>query len=254
MTNSYARGLVFRRLAAISGQTITANTVDIISVKCVKHKLGNTEITLKAKSTSSFKGNKVYFYDRVPMPDTAVEPTVEIGDRKLAWTWELLDLIYESTGIRHLKEEIVNERINSRDRLYIAFSDQHPYWLGGFYVNLVKELPKAEISVNKPIWQRKPATTLFDEQSFSNDAAVLKSQVVGKTPSAALGGILNAKCRLGWVSTDDVSGFNLGGSKVTYNGPAAKVSAAKHKGMQLLQISLDAERCSNTYGELMLYY
>jgi len=252
--NSYARGLLFRRLSDLSQLTITADTVTITAIESVKHKAGNTKIILTAKNVNFFKGQKIYYYDRHVLPVPKDVLYVPLEGRRVAWTWELLELIYAATGIRHLKEEIVNERIKDPNKVTITFSNDHPYWLGGFCISLTDK-PKVCV-VPSPLNAEtaQNANTLFDNIVFTKHADVLKTYSVGDTALDALCEVLNDVNEIGWCYKECSQHYNLMGSRVLYNGPANKVAAAKYPTRKLLRIALNKTTCSRYYGELMLYY
>lgn len=253
MVNSYARGLLFRRLSALSGLSINNDTVEIKSIEAVKSLAGNTRITLTAKPGSFFAGTKILHYDRERLCSPSDELMVYIGDRKLAWTWELLEHIEASVGMRHLTSEIVNARLSDPIKPFISFANNHPIWLGGFGVTLIREMPKPDTNV-KPDQTKRLANTLYDTVSFVDCGNVLKGFKVGQRLPFGFESVLNSKLTLGWVDSQEPAAFNIRNAVVLYNGPAGKVSSAKHKTMQLLRVSLDSSANRRVYGELFLYY
>lgn len=254
MANSYARGLLFRRLTELSGLDINANTVNIVEITSCKHRAGNTKITLEAKSGGFFTGQKVYYYDRVSLVTPIDALYVPLNGKRVAWTWEIVDLLFETTGIRHLKEEIVNERIKDPQRVWMAFSNSHPYWLGGFYINLVNTMIAPPVTITEPSKTPQLANGLFSQNTFTSISKTLKSLKVGDSPPEALCEALNDVNDLGWCYIKTLIEHNLMGSTVLYNGPSAKLPLTKHRHLNALKLSLNPEYCTTPYGELILYY
>lgn len=252
--NSYAKGLLFRRLSKLSGLQIDNNSIEIVSIKPSNSKAGNTEVVLRARSQSFFKGTKVYYYNRSPLQTTSEPLTIEIGERKVAWVWELLELIYVNTGVKHLTEEIVNARITQANDIDVMFTDSHPLWLGGFKVRLVNQKPTESVRLNALTTPAKLANALYDTVDFTALKDALFRFKVGQSNLNVLDSILNTKGELRWVYDVSYLPRNLYGATVVYNGPSHKLPLAKRKTGHLLRVRLSSEHCSDYYGELNIYY
>lgn len=254
MGNSYARGLLFRRLSALSGLDINSNTVSITSIAPSTSKAGNTQIVLESASGSFFKGRKVFHYDRNPITTPIDELIIEIGTRQIAWTWELVDLLYANTGVRHLKEEIVNERLSDPVRPFIKFSPTHPVWLGGFYVTLVTQKPTEPCKVDLGSPTLTIVNAMYDHVNFSGEKGLLRNVKPHTDVPESFCELLNSKTSLQWEYQPTEVEHNLKGAKVIYNGPAKDLLLAKHRHLNVLRIALSSEYSTAVCGELSLYY